>query len=83
MSDFADGRSGMAEVVRQYLRRDYGVVLSDEEVGDVVERLLLETDPEAVIEVSGRDIMTGLRRIVEIGRGDFWPPDALMLAPRR
>ena len=72
----------MAEVVRQYLRRDYGLVLSDEEAGDVVDRLLLETDPEAVIKVSGRDIMTGLRRIVEIGRGDL-PPDAGMLAPRR
>ena len=73
----------MAEVVRQYLRRDYGLVLSDEEAGDVVERLVLESDPEAVIEVSGRDIMTGLRRIVEIGRGDLGPPDALMVAPRR
>ena len=73
----------MAEVVRQYLRRDYGLVLSDEEAGDVVERLWLEADPEAVIEVSGRDIMTGLRQIVEISREDLWPPDALMVAPRQ
>lgn len=83
MSDFADGRSAMADAVRQYLRRNYGVVVSDEEAGDVVERLLLEADPEAVVEVSGRDIMTGLRRVVEIRRGDLEPPDALILAPRR
>lgn len=83
MSDLADGQSGMTEVVRQCLRQNHGLVVSDEEAGDVVERLSLEADSGAVIEVSGRDIMTGLRRTVEIGWGDLSPPDALMLAPRQ
>lgn len=83
MSNFSDDQSGMAETIRLYLRQNYGLVVSDEEASDVTERLSLETDPEVVIKVSGRDIVTGLRTMVEISRGDLWPPDALILAPRQ
>ena len=66
-------------LVQDNVRQHLSLVILREEAVEVLERLSMVAD-DATVEVSGRELLSGLRRVVRVGRQHLRPPEAPLAA---
>ena len=87
--DMSDARSEchdddprLVEAVQAGARRYLSIVISGQEAARVIERLL-RIDDDATVEVSGRELLTGMWIVSRIGWHHIGPSDAPLAAMSR